>query len=189
MDSKNFTPKVRNTIFNAVTGRTGDVSGTVGGSLTDKLVAAFGPGPRGAVVNARAAAKALGVTPRTVQRWVKGEIRTPKPGHAKALTKMARQAASTRAGRKAALAAARGDRASRYGATLRVRGEQGPRDYERYGRTVSLDLDPSQVQAMRDAYEAGGDKAMMDWTTAEMDQNYVADWNIVSLTDIQFDPK
>lgn len=187
MDPKKLTPQVRNSIFNALTGRGGDI--TTGGTLTDKLVAAFGPGRRGATVNTQAAAKALGVTPRTIQRWVKGEIRNPKPSHAQALAKAARQAATTKAGRKAALAAARGDRASKRGATMRIRGQQGPLDYERYGRTVTLDLNPEQVEAMRDAYEAGGDKGMLGWTTTELDQNYVADWNIVTIDDIRFDPR
>lgn len=186
MDAKKLSPQVRNSIFTALTGRGGDVTG---GSITDKLAAAFGPGKRGAAVNAQAAAKALGVTPRTIQRWVKGEIRTPKADHVKAITKAARQAASTKAGRRAALAAAEGDRASKRGATMRIKGEQGPMDYERKDRWVTLDLSPEQVRAMRTAYEAGGDKGLLGWTTTELDQNYVADWNIVSLSELKFDPR
>src|SRR3546814_10083193 len=115
-------------LFESMTGRTGDVSGAAGGSLTEKLQAAFGPGKRGAPVNVKAAADALGVTPRTVQRWISGQIRTPKADHSKALTRMARQAATTKAGRKAAMASRRGDRASRFGATVRIQGTQGPMD-------------------------------------------------------------
>lgn len=187
MDPKKLTPKVRNSLFRAMTGRGGDV--TAGASLTDKLRAAFGPGPRGAVVNAKAAAEALGVSTRTVQRWVKGEIRNPKADHVQAITKAARQAASTKAGRKAALAVARDDRASKRGATLTIKGRQGPLDYERHGRSVTLDLDPSQVRAMRDAWEAGGDNGVLRWTSSTLDQDYVADWNIVSIDDIRFTSK
>lgn len=187
MEAKNLTPQVRNSIFNALTGRGGDV--TASGSITDKLVAAFGAGKRGAAVDAQAAAKALGVTPRTVQRWVKGEIRAPKADHLKAITKAARQAASTQAGRRAALAASEGDRASKRGATLRIKGRQGPLDYERHGRLVTLDLTPEQVRAMRAAYANSGDKGLLEWTSTELDQSYVADWNILAIDEMKFDPR
>lgn len=183
MDKNQFTPGLRKRLFESMTGRTGDVSGAAGGSLTDKLQAAFGPGKRGAPVNVKAAADALGVTPRTVQRWISGQIRTPKADHSKALTRMARQAATTKAGRKAAMASRRGDRASRFGATVRIQGTQGPMDYERPKRWANLDLSGSDIDAMRTAYEEGGDKGLMSWTQGWLDQNYVEDWNIQTLDD------
>lgn len=187
MEKKEFTPGLRQKLFGAMTGRGGNVAG--GGSLTDKLVAAFGPGKRGAAVDVRAAAKGLGVTPRTVQRWVSGQIRSPKPGHAKQLDKMARQAATTKAGRRAALAAVRGDRASRFGATLDLQGTQGPTDYERPKRRTRLDLTGADVDDMRDAYEAGGDQGLVSWANGWLDQNYVDDWNIERIDDWGVDPK
>ncbi len=183
MENNQFTPGLRQRLFGALTGRAGDVTGAAGGSITDKLAAAFGPGKRGAAVNVQAAAKALGVTPRTVQRWISGQIRNPKPGHSRDLTRMARQAATTKAGRRAALAATRGDRASRYGATLRIQGTQGPMDYERPKRWANLDLTGDDIDAMRAAYEDGGDKGLMSWTQGWLDQNYVEDWNIQTLDD------
>lgn len=183
MDKDSFTPQLRGQFFTALTGRTG----AVGGGLVDQLSAAFGPGTRGARVNTRSAAKALGVSTRTVQRWVAGASK-PKPVNAQAVRKRARQAATTKAGRKSAMAAVRGDRASKFGARLRITGTQGPRDYERSKRTSNLDLDPEMVNQMRDAYEAGGEKAMVEWATGGLDQNYVSDWNIVGIEDIHFDP-
>jgi hypothetical protein len=182
MDRNAFTPELRGKLFTALTGRTG----AVGGSLVDQLSAAFGPGARGARVNARAAAQALGVSTRTVQRWVAGDSK-PKPANAQAVRRRARQAATTKAGRRSAMATARGDRASRYGARLHITGTQGPLDYERYRRTANLDLDPAMVEQLRDAYEAGGDRGVVDWATGALDQNYVSDWNIVSIDDIRFD--
>lgn len=42
---------------------------------------------------------------------------------------------------------------------------------------------------MRDAWEAGGDKGVLGWTSSTLDQDYVADWNIVSIDDIRFTSK
>jgi hypothetical protein len=194
MDRDEFTPQLRATLFSAVTGRAGDVSGT-SDDVRGMLEAAFGPGPRGGV-NTRAAAKELGVSQRTVQRWLAAEGRQrsrPRIDHLKDLTKRARQAATTKQGRRGALSPARKDSMSRYGAKLVVRGQQGPRragrDYIRYRRT-DLVLDPADVEALRDAYEAGGDKAFMGWMENHFDQNYVDGWAFSRIESLDFtDPR
>lgn len=185
MDPNIFTPQLRARLFEVMTGRQGDVTGQ--GSVADKLAAAFGPGRRGGRVNVAAAAKALGVTPRTVQRWVSGEIRNPKPGTTKEINRRARQAATTKRGRQRAMAARRGDRAARRGAQLRVAGTMGPRDYERRGRVVNQALSPEMVDALRQAYEESGDQGLLEFTQQLLDREYVEDWNITDINDFRID--
>ena len=67
----------RSSLFRGLTGRQGaDVSGKAGTSpdLRGMLLAAYGPGARGGV-NTAAAAQDLGVSRRTVERWVAPEGR------------------------------------------------------------------------------------------------------------------
>jgi hypothetical protein len=180
-------------VFSAVTGRPGDVSGT--GDVRDMLLAAFGVGPRGGV-NTRAAAAGLGVSQRTVQRWLAPEGRQrnqPRADHLKDLGKRARQAATTKKGRRTALTPARKDAMSRYGAKVLVRGEQGPRragrDYSR-DRWTDLVLDPADVAAMRAAYEAGGDKGFVAWMENHYDAEYVGGWTFSTIRELHItDPR
>lgn len=194
MERGGFTPKLRGTVFAALTGHEGDVSGT-GEDVRGMLLAAFGPGPRGGA-NTRRAAQKLGVSQRTVQRWLAAEGRQrsrPSPDHLKDLTKRARQVATTKRGRRTALAAARKDAMSRYGAKVVVRGDQGPRragrDYTRFRRT-DLVLDPADVEAMRGAYEVGGDKEFVAWMEGHFDHNYVDGWSFSSIESLEVtDPR
>ena len=100
---------LRGKLFAALTGRQVDVSGTAGADLRGQLMAVGGPSGRTkSGIDLTKAAKGLGVSRRTVERWVKteqtGDGQRPSPGHAKKLATKARQAATTKAGRKAALA-------------------------------------------------------------------------------------
>ena len=124
---------LRGKLFAALTGRQVDVSGTAGADLRGQLMAVGGPSGRTkSGIDLTKAAKGLGVSRRTVERWVKteqtGDGQRPSPGHAKKLATKARQAATTKAGRKAALAGStvRQAVASR-GARLSITGLQGPR--------------------------------------------------------------
>ena len=172
---------LRSKLFSALTGRDADVSGKPGGDLRGMLRAVGGTSARTkSGIDLTAAASKLGVSRRTVERWVKasqtGQGQRPSPAHAKALAKRARQAASTKAGRKAAIAARRQAITSR-GARLSITGEQGPhsRDYMR-PRTTQLDLDPEHAAAMLDAWENGGEKGFMGWATSHWGQDYLDDW-------------
>ena len=98
-----------------------------------------------------------------MERWVKsasgegGQAQKPSVTHAQTIARRARQAATTKAGRKAALADRR-QAMGRRGARLSITAMQGPRDRDyRRLRTVAVDLDPDQLERMIDAYEAGGD--------------------------------
>src|SRR5664279_1619399 len=97
MDKQGFTTTLRSLLFASLTGREGDVSGQPTGDVPAMLTAAYGPGPRGGV-HTRAAAADLGVSQRTVQRWVAGEghqRNRPAPEHLRTLARKARQAATT----------------------------------------------------------------------------------------------
>lgn len=196
MDKKGFTADLRSTLFAALSGRTGaDASGRTTGDVRGMLLAAYGEGRRGGV-NTRAAAQDLGVSQRTVQRWLAAPGRQrsrPSAGHLRSLATRARQAATTRRGRQAAIAQARKSSMSRYGAKLVVRGDQGPtaqgRQYRRH-RKIDLVLDPDAVEAMWSAYEQSGDRGVVSWLESYADQQYVANWGFDSITGLELgDPR
>jgi DNA-binding transcriptional regulator YdaS (Cro superfamily) len=173
------------TFYRRLSGR-GDADVAEGASARGMLQAAYGRGPRGGAVNARAAAQDLGVSPGTVRRWAAGTQR-PSPGHLKALRSAARRAVTTKRGRRAATAdfraSVRGRRALRVGDKLGVSGTQGPRDYPR-DRQVSVDIDPEQIEDMLRAYEEGGDRGLHDWMADFLDNNYVAGWEFLTIDDL-----
>ncbi len=174
---------VRSHIFSALTGKKADVSGKSDGDLRGMLMAIGGASSKtkSGIDLTRAAAQ-LKVSRRTVERWVKtaqtGEGQRPSAAHAKTLTTKARQSATTKAGRRAALKRSSVRRAlTSRGGIITIDGRQGPvsRDYMR-SRAVTLDLDPDQAAAMMDAFEEGGEKGFMDWARSHWDEEYVADW-------------
>ena len=177
---------LRGKIFNALTGLTADVTGRAGGDLRGQLLAVGGPSTRTrSGIDLTRAAKALGVSRRTAERWAAG-TQNPSPRVARALATRARQAATTQAGRRAALAGSTTRQAivSR-GARLSITALQGPhtRDYMR-SRTTQLDLDPTDAQGMLDAWEQGGDKGFMSWATNRWGQDYLDDWRFGDVDDI-----
>lgn len=149
------------------------------------LLAVGGPSSRTrSGIDLTKAAQSIGVSRRTVERWIRaaetGTGQRPSPSHAQALARKARQAATTKAGRRAALAGSTLRQAVvARGARLSITGLQGPRaagrDYLRR-RTTQLDLDPADAEAMMDAWEAGGDKGFMDWATQHWGNEYLDDW-------------
>lgn len=196
MEKEGFTPGLRSALFQALTGRTADVTGSREGELRGMLMAIGGPSTRtGSGIDLTAAAKQLGVTRRTVERWVTGATERGRPT-GKNLTNLvakSRQAATTQRGRRAALADTRKSQLPSYGAKLGVTGEQGPtragRDYRRL-RRIDLALDPAEVEAMLGAYEQGGDKGFVSWFEGHADQSYVNDWGIDSVDGVELrDPR
>jgi hypothetical protein len=188
MKQEGFTPQLRSRLFASLTGNQGDVSGEVGGDVRGQLLAAYGTGARGGL-NTRAAAKDLGVSQRSVQRWVRGENR-PSGTHQQALAKRSRQAATTRAGRRRSLSHARQRRETRYGGRVSVSGDQGPigEEYHR-PRTVSQALDPDAILDMYAAYEAGGDKGLVSWIEGYFSEHYVDEWDIGSISGFTIDDR
>lgn len=174
---------LRGRIFEAITGRKADVSGRPDGDVLGMLRAVGGTSRRTrSGIDLTAAAERLGTTRRTVERWVKaveeGKGQRPSGENAAKLAKKAQQAATTKAGRKAALSDA-GAKMPR-GATVRFVGWQGPINsggsYMR-ARSTELDLDPAATQEMLTAWQERGDKGFMDWATNRWDQEYLDGWS------------
>lgn len=175
---------LRARIFTALTGRVADVSGSPSGNLLGQLLAIGGPSRRTASgIDLTRAARELGVSRRTAERWVAAERtgvgQRPSKRHAKTLAAKSRRVASTQRGRRATSSDAGLRQKTRRGARLTVTALQGPlsREYMRR-RTVALDLDPADAEAMIDAWENGGEKGFMTWMGAHFDNDYVADWKM-----------
>lgn len=186
----------RNRLFSFMTGRHGgDVTGQGNTGVRDKLLAAFGTTKRGGL-NTREAAKTLGVTQRTVQRWVAADGRQrskPSAKHWQSLKKASRQAATTKKGRQRAIAAAlKTAKTSKHSKRLTIRGTQGPaatpsakRNYI-HRRNSNLELSPDQQQELMMAYAESGDKGAIGWLTTTFDEQYVDDWKFESIDSIEW---
>lgn len=174
-----FTKQLRALFHNVMVDGEGDPTGT-STDPRDLVLAAFGRTRRGAVDTSSAATE-LGVTQRSVARWLKGD-RKPTPEHLKTMRKKARQTSSTKAGRSKAAAKARQPTRPVY---ITITGEQGPTDYERADRSVTNQLTKAEILALRAAYIAGGEQAVMSWIADWMSRNYVPDWNFQAVTDIE----
>lgn len=123
------------------------------------------------------AAKALGVSQRTVQRWLKG-VHNPKQTVMNNLKKKARQAVTTKRGRQQMVRRARANqRIPMGGVKVSVTGTQGPRDYSR-DRTIQQKLTPEEYENFRSAWAMGGDVAAREYLEAVLSEKYVDDWKI-----------
>lgn len=180
-----------NTFFQRISGRR-EADSAEGGSVRGMLQAAFGRGPRGAAVNAAAAAKRLGVSPGTVRRWAAG-TQKPAANRLASIRTAARRVSSTKRGRRSAAkdfrTSAAGAQALRTGSKLWISGEQGVGGYSQgyaRDRRVAVDINPDDVAAFLAAYEEGGDAGLLDWMKAFLDTNYVAGWDFVTIDDFGF---
>src|SRR5690606_10238966 len=174
-------------VFSSITGvpdtSLADVSGK-GQDVVGMLLAVGGRSTKTkSGIDLGAAAKRLGVTPRTVQRWLAGAGIAGGPGPSAANTKKlvtaSRQASSTKRGRAAALARSAARQRLAGGAKLKFDGKQGPHSLEPpYGRDriTELTLDPDHVEAMLNAWEDGGEAGFMSWAADFWDENYKDDW-------------
>lgn len=169
----------RATFFRALTGNRG---AALSGDVQGMLLAAFGPSQRDPHrPDTAAAAKSLGVSQRTVQRWIAGKDRKqqhPRAATLKKLTQRARQAATTRRGRERALKGRR-EALAREGMRLSVNGVQGPAHGEGYvrKRLVNFDLDdPRMAREFLDAWVAGGDEGAQKYLVDNVSDFYHDSW-------------
>lgn len=174
----------RGLFFTALSGRRdADVSGTSRGDLRGMLLAAFGPSRRDpARPDTRAAADALGVTPRTVQRWLaapgRERIVTPRGPIMARIAAASRAAATTKRGRAAAIAATRASNIAKHGLRVTIHGVQGPRPDSVGGvrdRKAAMRLSPEHANAFFDAYESGGENGALGWLAGHSEEVYGID--------------
>ncbi|PPG77512.1 XRE family transcriptional regulator [Rathayibacter rathayi] len=169
----------RNTLFQALTGREGaQTSGKAPGDVKGMLSTLYGTSRRGeSTIDTRAAAKGLGVSQRTVQRWLKADTK-PAGVNLQKLTKKSRQAATTKRGRAATVRRTANPDFKKNGVKVEIRGWQGPTndpDYKRNRRAMQ-NLTPEQYEGLLDAYAQGGDEAAMVYVQAVFADKYVDDW-------------
>lgn len=174
----------RQTFFRALT----DVAG---GGLRGMLVTAFGSSRRDSTRPSTAdAARALGVSQRTVQRWLASEGRQrqrPNAATMRKITMRARRTAGTKSGRARAIAAQR-DRLVTQGFRFSVLGVQGPEHGKGYVRQrhVNFDLDnPEHASGFLDAWTDGGDEAAQQYLVDHSEDIYAMDnWVFEDITDV-----
>lgn len=191
-------PGRRGSFFAAFSGLAKDVFSGKSSDVRGMLTAVYGLTGRGHV-DTRAAAKDLGVSQRTVQRWIADDARQhnkPRREHLSKLQTKAKRAPTTKRGRRAAVSVAKQSAKGRSSQSrkgkLNVRGRQGVfagRDgkknyYVRY-RTAHMDVNPDQMDAMWAAYADGGDKGLSTWLH-EHSQDYVDDWHFESIDGIEW---
>lgn len=182
----------RSTFFAALTGRkSAEVSGK-SDNIVGMLQTLF---PKEGKIDTRRAADRLGVSQRTVQRWAKGEQK-PKADNLATLNKRARQAATTKAGRKEAIKAQLHGKLARQGAKITIRGHQGVPGANIHGdkysrfRSATLKMTPEQMQDLYTAYAESGDTGLHDFLEQQYTSNYGAgQWNMdfinqIDLTEI-----
>lgn len=152
------------------------------------LQAAFGRGPRGGAVDARAAARDLGVSLGTVRRWAAG-TQQPAPGRLKSIRDAARRVISTKGGRRRTTSdfrsSAQGRDALQNGTKVWVDGYQGLYDGKSYARdrTMIQDITADEVEQMLRAYEEGGDQGLRDWMKAGPGTKYLQGWEFITIDD------
>ena len=181
--------KRRGLFFNAFTGRGGDVTGEGSGNIREKLQAAFGTNRRGGV-DTKTAAQKLGVSQRTVQRWITTsgkETNRPSSKHLKTINQKSRQAATTKRGRRAIVNGLKSG--SKHGKFVSIGAMQGPRkagtEYFR-DRDVTLPgpLSPDDTNMLLDAWAEGGDDAAMEQLRDLYGDRYLEDWDFGEIYDI-----
>lgn len=184
------TPTFREKVFGFVTGRRGAV-GSSSGDVTAQLISAYGTSRRDPTrPDTAAAAKALNVSQRTVQRWVKGG--GLRPDHAKKVETQARQAMTTKRGRARAMKAAKATGASdrppgKNAITIGgVQGAQSSIDENYRDRDTSVRVTDDDIASLQDLWVEHGSEGAADWLHAHYDEHYVEDWHFTDVEDIDW---
>jgi transposase len=188
-------------IYSSVIGSGDKVPNVSGkGDIVGMLLAVGGSSSRTASgIDTARAAKRLGVSPRTVQRWLHtaktGQGQHPSGENAKKLVTKSRQAATTKRGRQAALARSGARTRLARGATVSMDGWQGPgSSKDPYGRdrVTSFTLDPEDVEHMLNAWEDGGQEGFLSWVSNHWSEqkDYPPNWTFGGdgEIDVRIDP-
>lgn len=180
------TPQFGRTMFSALTGR--PAAGR-GDSIRAQLITAFGASRRDPDrPDTAAAAKALGVSQRSVQRWVAGQGISPQ--HTRAVSTRARQAMSTKRGRARAIAAGGSGRPpGRSGQGLIIGGVQGVKSSiaDNYrDRETAVRLSDEDLAGLQAAWVEHGDTGAAAWMHQHWDSHYVSGWHFSEIDDVRW---
>lgn len=129
-------------------------------SPTGMVLAVYGTTSRGGP-NTKAAAEALGVSQRTVQRWLKSGLPKARSAAADALTGGYQAWKNTTDGRRAQLSTRREARLRNKGTTMIFYGKIAVSSDPRNGvnRSTTVDISPENMNRILDATLAGDDAA------------------------------
>lgn len=177
----------RGAMFSAITGTKGAAVTGTSADVRGMLTAVYGTTRHGKdVIDTREAAKRLGVSQRTVQRWLAGQNK-PAEDHLKKLQTKSRQSATTKRGRaRAVKRAIAAKKIQAEGVRVRVGGTQGPQGYQR-DRNSAQKLSPEEYQGLLDAYAAGGDDGALNYLQAVYGEKYVDNWKFDQVSDFRID--
>lgn len=198
VDQEN-TPTRRTALFRALTGNTHADVGS-GKDTAGMLRTVYGTTRRGEfTVDTREAAQRLGVSQRTVQRWLKS-THAPRPDHLKDLQTRSRQAVTTKRGRARAIRRATtgiNARARQKGASIRIAGYQGPYGGSKAGqgqkdttdtarqRVTTRNLNPEEYEELLNAYQEGGDTAAAQYLESVWSTKYIDGWTFHTIDDLR----
>lgn len=187
----------RRALFEGLTGRTDhSFDRTSPEDVESMLMTRFAYVYRGEErVNTADAAKFLGVSRRTVQKYLKqGFVPEKSPSYRK-LRLAVRQQVTRKAGRQAITTQARQRAAEAIqqtgGVRLSVYGMQGPppssKEDLRRMRNAYHEISGDQFEQMLTAYDEGGEQAMQSWLqgTFAGEGGYLPDWTISSIERIE----
>ncbi|MGO1627499.1 MAG: hypothetical protein ACTHX2_01685 [Microbacterium sp.] len=144
-------------------------------------------------IDTRTAARRLGVSQRTVQRWARYD-RIPRDEPLKKLRTKTRQTVTTKRGR-AQMAKRVRQTAPATGKNkiITVHGLQGPTDNPqstgsdrpRFGN-ANLSMTPDQQAALYESWAGGGDEAAQEYLTSLFDGGYVDGWRFHGIDGISW---
>jgi hypothetical protein len=160
----------RGLLFTALSGRTGaDIGESPRRSLRGQLLAAFGASPRDPDrPNTRSVATGLGVSVRTVNRWLARpdqQHTVPRTETLDRIHKAAQDAARTKPGRTAAVGDARNGPLGKRGMSITIKANQGPSEGDGYSRSRKTvwNLSPDAAQGLFDAYTSQGENGALNY--------------------------
>lgn len=176
----------RETAFTFVTGRAG---GSYEGDSRAQLIAAFGASDRDPTrPDVKAAAKALKVSTRSVQRWIAGGGVSAQ--HAKTLRTKARQAMTTKRGRERAIRAIGALQPPKGKNAIKIGGYQGVTTGEAGNyrpRETKVQVSAFDLEQLQQLWVDHGEAGAEAWLHAHYDQHYQSGWHFQSISDITWD--
>lgn len=135
------------------------------------------------------AAKKLGVSQGTVQRWIRG-AQNPRAAITKEITKRVRQSVTTQRGRGQLAKKIKSEIPDKI-RRLKVNALQGPSSDPNDKAYVSerfsnIEMSPSEQQQLYDAWVQGGDTGATDYLTGLYDLKYVDGWQFHGIRGVEW---